>query len=873
MQGMLLGIIGSFFSGILSWIAGAIGQLLSIVIQALVDFIVKPIIWLVLKMIAYTVGYIAYVISTFILKLVDFVEILFRALAGLGPTGADTGMSVELSINGDSGDILIQLIRNPDIQQAFLSMCIVGLFLLVVTTVFQIIKVEYTTEGAKNSKTPILQKAFKSMANLMLLPLLVIFGIVFANQLLGLLDKATSINGDNPTISGLIFVASASEAHYLEDEDELKITHKDIVGGSMDAIGCAITYCFTHLGDAWGLSETSDVFKNDPGKIDQIEGGFISQADGYKYYDITQVTEYYNYSAINYLLLLFGGVFVLKCLFFTCFGMVIRLYKCAILFIIAPAVIGMTPINEGGLGKWRTAFIGQVLAAYGTVLSLNLFFVVVRVLINIDVTFTIEGAGSGINFLSNTFMEMLLKSIFVLAGVLLIEKFSKELGGYFGAEDAMGAGKDMANQVGDMAMKGVAATAMVATGGAGLAMKAGKFAGGIASKVGKSGIGQAVKNSKVGQGIASGVGKVKDFAGDVSDKVKNSAPIKGIKKATGKVGDFGAWMANGQAGVDARHLDDMKLSKEDQAIKDSKEKDIAKWENLQKESGIDLNAIKQKQSEGKHLSKKERAVLDRQSAIDQAKQEVSDLDNTLIDRRKNAETVVQDKKDARVRRGNRLLNAVNTVEGLAQTGRKNMWGSKYLKQFDDAAASGGKALGNQFEVANKNVNYLKEKEKQDMAAEVMGGTIDKIDAAGAMLVAVQSSKELQHTMERLGRDITRSIEQLNSMRGHVSDEVFQQQQASMVNNLNAQGANIDFQGLGNLMDKVKIGGKIDVGDIGIKFNPKDIEKAVKDAMSKGAINPEEIKNAVMEALKDVDNANLLKMISDIIEKQISNLNK
>ena len=210
MRGMLLG-LGEL-------IADAIGAVLKVVIMPLIniifDFILTPIIRLLIEIVKYSVGCLLYMISSFLLQLIDFVEILFRALAGLDASGGNTGMSIELSLNGDKGDILIQLIRNPDIQQAFLSMCIVGVFLLVVTTVFQIIKTEYTTEGAKNAKGPIFQKAFKALSNLMLLPILVIMGIVFASQLLGLLDSATKGTGNNPTISGLIFVAAASDAHY-----------------------------------------------------------------------------------------------------------------------------------------------------------------------------------------------------------------------------------------------------------------------------------------------------------------------------------------------------------------------------------------------------------------------------------------------------------------------------------------------------------------------------------------------------------------------------------------------------------------------------------------------------------------------------------
>ncbi|MGN0961585.1 MAG: Mbov_0396 family ICE element transmembrane protein, partial [Christensenellales bacterium] len=463
MKGMMLG----FFDPLITLLENLIMGILSPVINFLMEWLVAPLINFLFSIVNYIISLYLYTISIFILGLIDFVEMLFRALAGLGSTGS----GIELSIGGKSGDILLQLLRHQDVQKAFLAMCIVGIFLLIVTTVFQIIKVEYTTEGAKNSKTPIFQKAFKGLANLMLLPILCVFGIVFANQLLGLLDKATRADGNNPTISGTLFVTSASEAHYKKNDAQFVMFTANLNMAIPQVLLNSLPILYQSVKDmAEGYKEniTDSSFNEDyRWDVDEVESGFINQSEGYKYYNIAAVSAYYNYGKINYLLLILGGVTVIKCLYFTCFGMVIRLYKCAVLFIISPAVIGMTPVNEGGLGKWRGQFIGQVLSAYGTILSINIFFIIVRVLLAVEVKFVNMG---NFTFWGEHFMTGLLKSIFVMAGCLLIEKFAKELGGFFGAEDAMGAGKDMSKQVVDTAMKGVevagAVGRTIATGGA-----------------------------------------------------------------------------------------------------------------------------------------------------------------------------------------------------------------------------------------------------------------------------------------------------------------------------------------------------------------------------------------------------------------------
>ena len=889
--------------GLASLIGDAIGAVFRALVVPILEIILKliltPIINIVLTVTKYALAAVGYIISSFLLKLIDFVEILFRALAGL-PAKEGADFSVGLSIDGDQGDILIQLLRNHDIQQAFLSMCIVGLFLLVVTTVFQIIKVEYTTEGAKNAKGPIFQKAFKGAANLMLLPLLVIFGIVFANQLLNLLDKATSVDGDNPTISGLLFVAAASDAHYVKGEVQPKDLKKQdqVVDGAVTLIVLSITDAISESLDiVFGgkqASSASAEYRLTEAERLTVDDKFISQAGnddatysdgivcqgGYKYYNIKQVTAFYNYPSINYILLLFGSVFVLKALFFTCFGMVIRLYKCAILFIISPAVIGMTPINEGGLGKWRTSFIGQVLSAYGTILSINLFFVVIRVLLSIDVTFTMNNTdfgGADANFLGETFMTLILKAIFVMAGVLLIEKFSKELGGYFGAEDAMGAGKDMANQVGDLAMKGVGAAAMVASGGASLAMKAGKAAGGIASKVG----GTFSAGRKAA--LAEGKGGIR---GGLSNLVK--APTKAVgnkfkeagNRLVHKKNEAKAAFSKARFNIKSAHVDNLGAAEQK---KEELEKRISAAEKDMADRGFDGN----KEELQKSLNKDKRQLKRINKEIDSTKKyyngKAFEKDIANMDQPGKDQIYVDDtpeKQEARLKkdtaRRQRKLSMKSSLEGLADMGRKNLPFRKYYDQFDKSAAAGAKILGPQFESAVGSVDYAKTKEKQDLNEKSAKKDLDAINRNAAFLLSLQATKELGTHMSQMTKEIVRELQNIANMeKMGVDKSVTDSRKASLLQNMQQQGSSINAQGLKLLMDKVQMDQKIEFSDLKIDFDPKKIEKAVMQAMQ-SASNPDDVRKAIVDELKKVGldgNANLVKMISDLFEKHIGNLKK
>lgn len=880
MQSLLLGIgdvIANAFSKVIT-------EVVVPVFELIFEWVLSPIIRLILEITLALVCSYLYTFSCFLLQLIDFVEILFRSLAGLSPITA-SGMSMSLSLDGGSGDILVQLIRHPDIQSAFISMCVVGLFLLVVTTVFQIIKVEYTTEGAKNAKGPIFQKAFKGLANLMLLPLLVVFGIIFANQLLGLLDTATKGTGENPTISGLIFVSASTDAHYLENEVQWEMipapTDLMVIQGTFQVIANFVNDIKEYGLEGWtGKADADRGVANS--NIEEIENNFINQAEGYKYYWINDVSSYYNYIRINYILILFGGVFALKCLFYTCFGMVIRLYKCAVLFIIAPAVIGMTPINEGGLGKWRTAFIGQVLSAYGTVLSLNLFFVVVRVLLSIEVSFQTAGTENG---LGSGLMTLLLKCIFVLAGCLLIEKFSKELGGYFGADDAMGAGKEMSKQIGDAAMAGIQVAAMVgmgvATGGASLATSAGALAGKLGK--GPQGVGKMAENKFI-----KDEKKKYNFSQMSSEEQKDTMEKinkawkeeKGKRETTierRKKGHFKQASATKDQLIRDKKTAQDKIDDTKTIISDSEQR-IAEIDSELASGKPRLKSKKDLLSEKEELISKVNAgkrIIDEQEGV------IKDADKAIFAQDEEMAPYLEKQTERKGKAGRKALSAVSTVYGLGMKGKESMPGFRYFKQFGDATKSGSKALGDPFEAAAASVEYMKGKKVQDAWHDMPGmkGLVDAQNALGAQEVMKQASKEMASSIDSMARNVESIMRDLaETINNYQDPNMKQQRMDSVYDHIRRSGANMDRQtfddmissGAGKsgreLAEAISIDAK---QHLNINFDAKSITDALTRAMSKGALTPEALRKELQGLFANLGKdgeAALLKIIQDAIAK-------
>ena len=819
MQGMLLGLgdmIGSAFASVL-------GGLIEIILTPLMDKVVVPIINMILNLAMEILGGFFYLLGVFVLALVDFTEMLFRILAGLGPI-SDGRPYATLSLDGRSGDILIQLIRNPAIQEAFLSMCIVGLFLLVITTVFQIIKVEYTTEGAKNAKGPIFQKAFKGLANLMLLPLLVVFGVFLANQVLGLLDTATRGEGDNPTISGQIFATSASQAFYMEDDRVFyykEWSMQEIVKVSLSSL---VHVLFDAIGDAW-TEDDEEYLKSEDERADILEK-FVQQEEGYRYYEAWNVSQYFALSKINYIVLIFGGFTVLKCLFFTCFGMILRLYKCAVLFIIAPVVIGMTPINEGGLGKWRTSFIGQVLSAYGTVIALNLFFIIVRVLLNIKLKFEgIEGFA-----LTAEFMTGLLKAIMVIAGVLLIEKFSKEIGGYFGADDAMSAGKDLAKQIGDTAMKGGKVAAGVASGGMkvakGVAGVAGSFipgVGGIAAK-GLS-AGAAGLAGIVGKGAAAGSLRANAASGlikySAKKKVQSDALFKKFDNDT-VLGKAYNQFRDEKAGFKAQG----KINRNTRKLKKNEKKDNKAWNRLfaiDEELRGDNLTEERKNSLLEEQSQLEKGITDREVQAKDLNGENAGLANTTKPWTERKKKIADS-----------ALRGKSLFTGLAEEGKSILNPThKFFGDMDKAMKRGAEINGDAYVTAYENKGAQKKKDQQDEASSGVWGKIIEASNKGGFDIATERMIDtFKHEQEKTRTALERALNNVSGGRWKdLTDTQRDSRLQSITSQAQAMGSSLSERQIEQLLSDKN--GNVTLGDLKITMDAKEVENQIKTIMSSG----------------------------------------
>lgn len=499
-----------------------------------------------------------YAIGKLLFWVIDLLQTVFRKLAGL-----DT-----IWMNGEQadGDILLSIFRSQVVVDTLISVTVFAVALVIVATIVQMVRTEYTTEGSKNSKEGILGQALKSLVMFILIPVVCFFGIRVSNYLLQAVDYATS-SGGSQSISGAIFNASTIDANKVVNETDGEHEFSDLtIGGILDWVlpntNGAKGVKYNDNGAIMKFEETLKSNQSDDTKARQEIGKKIDQlmamnkesakkfgSAGYGegvnptgeiyYGNIAAVRYFYDMGEINFLILYVGAFLVLQALFNASMGLVVRMYKATALFVIAPAAIGLQPLDGGNAYKsWKKSFLSTVLAAYGVIVALNIFFVVAGVVSQIELW---DPKGSFLNYGLNKFMQ----ALFIVVGATQIKGLAKTMGDLIGGADAMSEGAsatgDATRLVGSVAKVGVGA----AVAGKAIGHYAAGGIGAIGSAINKrradnhAKMGQAQINQKTADKVSKADAKIEKKYGAVQNSSGEWVDKSGTKitdtKLLGKI--------------------------------------------------------------------------------------------------------------------------------------------------------------------------------------------------------------------------------------------------------------------------------------------------------------------------------------------------
>lgn len=231
-------------------------------------------------------------------------------------------------------------------------------------------------------------------------------------------------------------------------------------------------------------------------------------------YNVAWVWFYYDLWQFDYVMAIISIVALAIIYLNITSAMMKRAIELTMLMVVSPAVVAVTPLDGGGMQKrWRENFIKKTLSAYGAVVGVNLLFIILPIIRNV-------------NFFNIPIVDTIVQLLFTIVGLTCIKDFMKMMSELVGGEDAQSIGADVNKKMADTAMKvgSVAASVAMPAAGALKGMMT-KSLGGLAGK----GLGAAGKGIGKRIGRASAMNQAKreqtkewEAAGFSKDEIKET---------------------------------------------------------------------------------------------------------------------------------------------------------------------------------------------------------------------------------------------------------------------------------------------------------------------------------------------------------------
>lgn len=502
---------------------GSIVDALTTVINAIIYPIRDTVMWLwgeILKGI--------YMIWTTIASIIDTIQIIYNMMVGTAEvvwqSTSDMGKAVDggvgalgANMSGVTNNLVLDVFLSEYVLGALIKIVILSLFLLLIFTMIAIVKIEYSTphdygdpkKHQATSKRPIIEQALKALLSFILIPLCCIFGVIASGVLMQALDGATSptnstiisnkifaisANGANRVRTDYNFYASLSDPEHVDEQGQVDewydlgndaTWNPNFKGKSQNELAEYIDNLFIT-----GTSlQQAGVVANENGEY-KFKGGGDVFANFYHNNDFmsmnansffntknaSQVFYFYDLHHFQWLIGFFSVFYMAGILIRITLGAAQRLFELAILFVLSPAILSMSPLDKGeAMKNWSKKFVSNVGMIYAPVVALNLYFILVAVLVQVDFTSSIglaisKGFGSGgtevmPTGLTAAFIQQIFNLFILIAGLKVCENSISWLGQLIGAEDIDDAGKNLRGSVSDTVKDNAAGKHLLDKGG------------------------------------------------------------------------------------------------------------------------------------------------------------------------------------------------------------------------------------------------------------------------------------------------------------------------------------------------------------------------------------------------------------------------
>jgi hypothetical protein len=316
-------------------------------------------------------------ISKTLFRIIDGLILCANKLCGINP----------INFNGEETDFLSYLLFSDEVGFAFRVSAILATILLVVFTVFMIIR-SIAKDKAEGTPAQIAVKSFKTILMFFLVPAVMVGFMAIGNAFVSALYAATSQGAASP--GAFLFCAFAND-------------------GGMN-----------------------------PEYVEFFKTGELN------YYDTAVVSTYMNLSDFPFFFSWIAGGVVLFGVGSAMLIFVDRVLSLVILYIAAPISISTSVLDDGARFKlWRDQFLSKFIMGYGMILAINIYAMVCGLVTDPNFVFFPEEGSS--------FLNLIMKLLIIGGGALTMQKSMALIGNLVSAGAGSNELRDNALSMGSLA--------------------------------------------------------------------------------------------------------------------------------------------------------------------------------------------------------------------------------------------------------------------------------------------------------------------------------------------------------------------------------------------------------------------------------------
>lgn len=314
-------------------------------------------------------------IFLWLLQLVDGIMSIFSAISGVAT----------VNVNGEQVNLIENLMGNPTVETIFWCIFILAVGLTCIFTIAALIR---NMINSQRTVVTIVGKFFLALLGTMAILAVVVLSILIANAVLQLIARIFQVH-NTVELSNTLFDACVGEwlnGYSVAELDVTSLSVRDIFGDYNTAV--------------FGIWPTS--WKNN---------GMV------------------NPDSFMYMPALISSIAVSIALIVAVINLAKRIYEILILYIIMPVSMSTLPLDDGARVKiWRETFISKIMTAYGAVISVNMFILLMPIINKMH----LSGASGFCNAIFLIFM--------IIGGAMLIPASMSLFARLFGQGDDNHAG-------------------------------------------------------------------------------------------------------------------------------------------------------------------------------------------------------------------------------------------------------------------------------------------------------------------------------------------------------------------------------------------------------------------------------------------------